>query len=354
MKKTLKYRTILSAICIVVATALSSCSEWTDTESLTIKNPTIEEANPELYAQYLAALVTYKQSDHKVVYVTFDNSNKVPGTRGEHINIVPDSVDIISLMSPDNLTEGELADIAKARTKSTKIVYAISYEQIEAMFVPATPETPAVVAEEGEGEEVPELSEFDKFLTAELDRAIKLCDTYNYDGITLSYNGRYILTMPPADKAAYIASQNIVIAKIKEWAAANESKMFIFEGLPMNLIDRSMLELCDYMIIPTQDLKSLNAMNQVVLQSLVSGVPTTNIILATRPFSLNKDDYETGYLADGTSAMHSAAYWIVTDDTRYTKAGLAIYGVQSDYYNRTSIYPYTRRAIDIMNPSAKN
>lgn len=351
MKKRLKNRIILFALCLAGVTVFGSCSDWTEIESLPIIDPNIETVNPELYAQYLAALVTYKQSDHKVVYVTFDNSNKIPGSRAEHINIVPDSVDIISLMSPDNLANIEREDIAKSRAKGTKIVYTISYEQIQAAFVPAPTPDPAP-AQEGEGE--PEMSEYDKYLSVQLDKALQLSDKYDYDGITIRYMGRSMQTMTDAQKAEYIASQKIVTDKVGQWAASHESKMLIFEGSTINLVDRSFLSKCKYIIIPTDDVKNTYGMNQRVLQSLVEDVPTDNIILSTVPFSLNSEDTDTGYFADGTSAMHSTAYWIITNDTKYTKAGLAIYGVQTDYFYRTSVYKYTRGAISIMNPSAKN
>lgn len=338
-------------MCFATTAGFGSCSDWTESESLPIKDPTIESVNPELYAQYIASLKEYKQSEHKVVYVTFDNSNKTPGTRGEHISIVPDSVDIISLASPDNLTKIELEDIDKARSKGTKIVYTISFEQIEAAYAATTP---APAAQEGGEGEVPEVSDFDKFLTAQLGIALQLSDTYNYDGVTISYMGRSMQTMTEAQKAAYIASQTIVTDKMTKWAESHKSKMLIYEGYPNNLVNRSMLTLCSYTIIPTQDIKNTFGMNQRVLQSLAEGVPNHNIILSTVPFSLDPEDTDTGYFSDMTSAMHSTAYWIVINDTKYTKAGLAIYGVQTDYYNRTSVYKYTRGAINIMNPSAKN
>lgn len=355
MKAILKKTIILPSLALLAAMAFTACSDWTQTESLEIKQPDIESENPELYARYLESLRTYKQSDHKLLYVSFDNSLKVPVSQAHHINIVPDSVDIISLMSPDNLTETELKDIAQTRTKGTKVIYTISYEQIEAMFVPMTPDPtpdPAPTAEEPEP--TPDPSEFDKFLASQFDKQIQLCNTYNYDGITLKYLGRSTQTMTDAQKAAYFASQAIVLDKMTAWAAAHSSKMLIFEGYPKHLKEYTLLERCSYLIIPTEDVKSIFAMNQRVLNSLGAGIPDDKIIVGTIPFSLDAEDVDTGYFVDGTSALYSTAYWVATDDTKYTKAGVAIYGVQTDYYNQTSVYPYTRRAIDILNPSAKN
>ena len=40
----------------VAALSLAACSDWTETESLDINYPSLEEQNPELYKQYLQAL----------------------------------------------------------------------------------------------------------------------------------------------------------------------------------------------------------------------------------------------------------------------------------------------------------
>ena len=66
--------------------ALSACSDWTDSESIKLKEPGIDEQSPELYAKYLKNLREYKNSDHKIVYGWFDNSEKVPFSRGQHMS----------------------------------------------------------------------------------------------------------------------------------------------------------------------------------------------------------------------------------------------------------------------------
>ena len=86
----------------VAALSLAACSDWTETESLDINYPSLEEQNPELYKQYLQALRDYKAGEHKVVFVSMDNTTSAPAQRNEHLTTMPDSVDIICLMNPDN------------------------------------------------------------------------------------------------------------------------------------------------------------------------------------------------------------------------------------------------------------
>ena len=55
MKNNLKYR--LSALLFLAsALTITSCSDWTDVESLQLNTPTFEEQNPQLYADYLKDL----------------------------------------------------------------------------------------------------------------------------------------------------------------------------------------------------------------------------------------------------------------------------------------------------------
>ena len=84
--------------CSIVA--LSACSEWTETESIVLEENGVNQQNPAAYAKYLENLANYKKSDHKVTYGWFDNSEKTPYTRGQHLADVPDSLDAVVLNTP--------------------------------------------------------------------------------------------------------------------------------------------------------------------------------------------------------------------------------------------------------------
>ena len=83
------------ASCFAAITCFSACDDWTEVENVNINTPGIEEQDPAAYAKYLQNLVAYKNSDHKVVYAWFDNSEKTPFSRGQHISDAPDSLDKI-------------------------------------------------------------------------------------------------------------------------------------------------------------------------------------------------------------------------------------------------------------------
>lgn len=359
MKNILKYKTAFLTLCVVCVALMSSCSDWTDTESLKLNKPSLEDENPELYAKYLANLNAYKQRDHKVVYVTFNNQ-KVATSRAHHMTIVPDSVDIIALQTPDELSKTDINEMKEVRKKGTKVVYTISFAALEAQYKkdkeafdkehePVAPE-----AEEGEGEEVPTFPDFPTYATTYMEANLALCAKYNYDGLTLSYPGREMLTMSDAEKAEYIANQQLVFAMVAEWKAANANKMLVFEGWTHFLADYSLLPLSKYIILPTIYAKSIEGLTQQTLLALKNGVPTNNILVAVQTFSTDAGDTKTGYFYNGNSAISEASVWVATDHPSFTKAGLVIQDIQNDYFNPTLIYMYTRDAISVMNPTFKN
>jgi hypothetical protein len=153
--------------------ALSACSDWTDTESINLEEPGVSEQAPEQYAKYLKNLQAYKNSDHKIVYGWFDNSEKVPFTRGQHISDAPDSLDVIIMMTPD-LAEFEMEDMATVREKGTKVYYSISYDNI-------------LKEHTDKVKEGTETGTFSAYLSAELNKLIAL--EAPFDGLVAEYRG---------------------------------------------------------------------------------------------------------------------------------------------------------------------
>lgn len=174
MKRNIK-KFLFPAVAVAVL-SFAACSDWTETESLDINYPTLEEQNPELYKQYLKALRDYKAGEHKVVLVSMDNTTSAPAQRNEHLTTMPDSVDIICLMNPDNLHPTLAGEFAKVREKGTRVIYNIDYNAIEKLWEkvladeeankpeePTNPSTPEATQDEGgegggEGEPTPRRS----------------------------------------------------------------------------------------------------------------------------------------------------------------------------------------------------
>ncbi len=166
----------IAASCFAAVTCFTACDDWTEVENVKINTPGVEELNPEQYAKYLQNLVEYKNSDHKVVYAWFDNSEKVPFSRGQHISDAPDSLDVISMMYPAELAEFERTDMETVRAKGTKVVYTISFDKIQKEYTDKV-------------KEGTESGTFDAYLSAELTKQIGYAD--DFDGIIAGYVYRW-------------------------------------------------------------------------------------------------------------------------------------------------------------------
>ena len=61
---------IIVTLLFASSCAFVSCDDWTDVERISIKQPGIEEQNPELYTKYLENLRQYKaDTEHNLSYM---------------------------------------------------------------------------------------------------------------------------------------------------------------------------------------------------------------------------------------------------------------------------------------------
>lgn len=318
--------------------ALSACSDWTETESLGLNQPSISDQNPELYAKYLQNLRDYKNSDHKVVYAWFDNSAKAPASRGQHISDAPDSLDVISMMVPGELVEFELADMKTVREKGTKVVYTISFDKIKKEYTEKV-------------KEGTETGTFDAYLSGEMTKQIGFADPF--DGMIVEYRGTSPVYMTAEQKAEAKKYQDTFFSAISSWKSGNDGKLFTFQGYPENLIGQTILADCDHIILATESVADDAQLSVAARLAMVaSGIPADRFIVAVSTVSLDSSDKQTGYYGSDR-ALSEAAYWTMESSADYTRAGVAIYNVQNDYYNASNVYQYVREAINIMNPAPK-
>ena len=191
--------------CLVAALSLASCDDWTDVEALDVIDPTIENTNPELYAKYLAALRQYKQTEHKVTYAWFDNSVKNTYSRAHHVSDVPDSVDVISLMSPADIMDTELAEIKQVREqKGTRFIYDIDFDAIRADYNSYIEQ---FAAENPDGEEEPVA--FNDYLLEAINTQLSYCSRYEFDGICYRFTGKHTLHLTKDELNEYLAQAGI-------------------------------------------------------------------------------------------------------------------------------------------------
>lgn len=350
MKSRLTNKMTTSALFLAVGLMLAGCSDWTEVEGLGVKNPNITEQNPELYAQYLENLKTYKNSDHKSTYVWFDNSVKVPFNRAQHLSELPDSIDVVALMYPHDLVEREMQQMASMRKeKGTKFIFTINYDAIKLNY-------DLMVAEKAKeaDESAPEIPAFEEVLMDTVGQLFLSAEKYQYDGISIGYKGKGTIHMTESELEEYIRYEKAFIGMITDWHAKHPNQLIVFEGKPQNLIDKGLLTDCKLIILPAADATNEYLLTYNVSMAKVEGVPTDRFAVSVSTTSLDETDIKTGYFSDGTRSLVSAAQWSVAAHDGFTIAGLGVYNVSTDYFNTGLVYKYTRNAISSLNPSIKN
>ena len=99
----------------------------------------------------------------------------------------------------------------------------------------------------------PEIPAFVDFLADTVSRILPLVKKYSYDGIIVGYRGKNTLHMDDAEKQLYTAYEKAFIGIAEDWHERNKDKMILFEGYPQNLLNKSILEKCRYIIIPSAE-----------------------------------------------------------------------------------------------------
>lgn len=353
MNKIFKYQIIFVVFCL--SALLTACDDWTDTKGIDIIESDIEKDNPELYQKYLANLRAYRDTNHKYTYIWFDNMGGVPNSRGQRINAIPDSVDVVNLMNPDELSSYVIEDMESAqKDKGMKFVLSVSYTDLEKLYEQHLLQNPVVEgAEEGAGEET--VDGFLAFAGDYVDGRLAIAEKYHYDGISVLFYGSKTTHMTEAQKEAYFARESAFMSKVSAWVAANPTRLFIFEGYPQNLSDKSILQAAEFIVVRTELLKYASALDFEVLLTVDEGVPTDRYLVTVNAKSF--EDEKIGYFYNENNELSPcipiAAGWVDTYNPRFTKIGIGILNAQNDYFNSGNSYQSIRDAIATMNPSPK-
>lgn len=338
----MKHINIITATLFALC-SLTACDDWTDTESLDIDVPSIEEQNPTLYAEYVAHLLAYKASDHKVVIAFTDNKATTPASRSEHLTSIPDSVDYICLTNPMQVSDAHRAEIAQVHAYGTRVLALVDFDAI------ATRWKALLDAEEPAEDE----ARFITYCSEQVSTTLAAIDQIEgLDGIVASYEGYDVNAMQTDEQVtAETSRQAAFVTAITQWKAAHADKTLIMAGKPQNLMDRSWLADCRYIILQGESSKNVYQMNYHAIMASVTGVPTDRFVIGTTtPYQTANGDYN-GIFSDGTSAITGAAQWAITPEANFQKSGIAIRHAEQDYYNIQRIYPYIRTALQILSPT---
>ena len=332
----------------LLLSAVTACD--TSVKPLDLVEGDIARDNPALYEAYLTNLKAYKASDHVLVYVWFDNSVEEPFSRSQHFSVVPDSVDYIAPMTPDQLPAWQVQEMKDARAdKGTKFLYTVDFDAIKAAYN-------AMMELDEENE--PTAAGFQQYLIESLQASWTAFDKYAsvYDGIAVRYTGKGTLHMTPSALKEYKANENLFLGLVGSWLQNHPDKEFTFVGRPQNVIDPSLFAQAKTVIL-SQGLEAANpdAFNFYVYMSLVEGVPAGRLgMLAYSPTSDPTDPARKGYITDDTFFVDVMADWASVRHEGFTVQAIALYDINEDYYsNPAMIYYHTRNAIGTVNPAIK-
>lgn len=334
------------------AVAFSACSDWTDVESVNLNTSSLETQNPQLYEAYLQEVRNYKQSEHKVMIVKFDNSANYPSGRGEHLTALPDSVDYIVLNNPDNLNEVVVKEMGKIKMeKGIKTLFSIDYATIEQEYQTEIENKEAETENNSAAQDG-----FLDFCEQRMDYYLSLYEKYGYDGINVIYNGVSLPGLLQEEKTQLADRQGIFFSKINAWKDVNQNAELLFEGKPQNtLCDKEFFTIARYIIVPSTDAISSDQLVYELQSVVTEGVPTDKFVYGvTMPSS---GAVGNGYfgIADANGnrmyAVSGAASTVVSSKGNYRVKGVCVDHVQEDYYNFQKSYQNVREAIALMNPS---
>lgn len=341
-----------------------SCSDWTEPESLNIHTPSMEEQNPELYAQYLKSLNEFKKSDHSIVIVSVNNISNATTSRSQHLTDMPDSLDYICLNNTQAVNQVNMSEIKEVRKLGTQVLGLVDFDAIENAWkkileeeaTNVTLDTGSGEAEDGEegDETVDDATRFIEYCKNEIAKQIAASNTLEVDGIVVNYTGVDLNSLVEENGiAAETARQGAFFNTIVDWKDANANKVLIFKGSPQNIIDKSLLSDCKYIIVNAHAAKNQYEMSYFILMALAKDVPTNRFVIGvTTPYLTNSGSYN-GEFGDGSSAIIGAAQWAVAKKTDYTQAGISIDAAEKDYFNVNNAYSNLKEAISILSPTVK-
>lgn len=324
---------------------LSSCSDWTETESIGIEPPQVEFQNPELYEKYLENLRMYKESDHKVIYAWLGNDNsELPTNPSLRLEMLPDSIDYVVLKNAENLSDWELTEMESVRKiKGIKFLTEIDFDGALAEY--------NKLKEEGTGDSP--MPTFVGFLVGKTEKIIYAIGKYNYDGLIVGYKGKRTIHMTEVEKDEYFNYQKAFMAIAENWAVNNKNKMLVFAGNPQHVLYDFDFNSCKHIIVRTETQSNSSAIANELMHSLIDGVPSDRFIVTAQTTSPDKTDTKTGYWPNGMKAVTGTTDWIIKDHNNFEVAGIGIYNVNNDYYNPGFSFPTVRYAISTLNPSFK-
>ena len=156
--------------------------------------------------------------------------------------------------------------------------------------------------EEGE-ETVDDATRFIEYCKSEVTKQIAASNALDVDGIVVNYTGFDLNSLVEENEiAAETARQGAFFDAVANWKVANTNKDLLFKGYPQNVIGKSLLSDCKYIIVNAHGAKTNTRCLISYSWHQQKNVPTDRFIMGvTTPYLTNSGSYN-GELGDGSSA----------------------------------------------------
>ena len=302
----MKYRLLIPTL-LAVCAGLVSCSRWTETESITINTVLPWEQDPQLWEEYKAAIRDYKSRDHSLIYVRFENSPEGAVSEKGFMRCLPDSLDIVSLTNAENFSRFDAEDMEWMKSIGTRVLYQIDFASDAQTLLDQAARDAAI------------------------DRAIATVQDDALDGFSLT-------GIPKEDGGATAAAAKAAVERLV--AARSEGQLIAFEGNPA-FIPQEDIQSVDLFVLATEAVENGYDLRNVVLDAADWGVPKEKMLLAA--------DFDgVYYYSDNaeTPVLEAMADNVIIYGPM---AGLALYGIESDYYHYDGDWLTLRSIISRMN-----
>lgn len=305
-----------------------SCSDWTETDPLTIQNPF------EKTEEYYQNLRAYKASDHQIAFGWFGGWNPEAPSMSKSLISIPDSVDVISIWGDYKVdTDAKKADLKYVQEKyGTKVTFTIFAHDL-----------PEEYEDSDEG-----IRQYAK------DVAARVFEN-GYDGLDLDYEpgfaGYTFYFMNKAKMQVFVEALGEVLGP-----KSQSGKLLIIDGVP-GYLNPGLNEYFDYGVVQSYYSSGYTDLQNRFNSARNVGWRPEQYIF-TEDFEKHWSDGGANFKQrDNTSvrslegmANFQIQLTIDGETAMYRKKGCGTYHMEYDY-NNTPSYKYLRQAIQLMNPA---
>ncbi len=337
---------------VLLVSLSGSCAKWTETQSIEIRKPSLEN-NPELYSRYCQAVRRYKESEHRIMYVTFDNV-ELPYDQSCNLTSLPDSVDFVEISNPE-FSAQIMEQMSRLRSdKGFGFAVSVSMDAIEADYKRCIDEIDAEYAESlaAAGADAslvpaPEYPDKSGFIEDAVNAAFAYIDEFGYDAVRVQYAGHSVSHLTDEQKEQYTALQTSFFSMIADRLEARPSLTYFLCANPEFIVSEDILRAADHIILPTETSTGTGDFDLFSIQSeeVLSGM---SLLYAVSTIT---DDLKTGWLTSGEQ-IPLVSSWM-TIPAEYAKDGMVVLGVRRAFYDdNRNVYRKIRDAIRNMNPNS--